>query len=200
MRVLIALLPLIVFYVLESWVNLTVAVVASMVVVIADLALTRWIEGRLSKITLISAPLVLGLGVVTLVADDPVFTLAGPAIGDTVFATLLVGARLLGRNLLVVALEDLGRADDLHPLQLRHFDGLSWRLAGNLALHAAVTVWAMEQPRETWLFVAGPLQMTMIGAQIGLELGWLRWFVQPKVDAADAAEAARDAAGGGHAG
>lgn len=196
MRVLIALLPLIVFYVLESWVGLTEAVIASMGVVIADLAITRWIEGRFSKITLISAPLVLGLGVVTLVAQDPLFTLVGPAVGDTMFATLLVGARLFGRNLLVVALDDLGRADDLHPLQLRHLDGLSWRLAANLALHAAATVWAMEQPRETWVFVAGPLQMAMIGAQLGLEVGWLRWVVQPKVDAADEAEAAHAADGG----
>lgn len=187
LRVLISLLPLILFYVFESWAGLSVAVVAGMVAVIGDVAWTWRTEGRISRITMISAPMVIGLGVITLLADDARFTLVGPAVGDTVFATLLIGARLLGRNLLLVALEDIDPTAELHPLQVAHLDGVAWRLAVNLGAHAAVVLAVMDAPRELWLFVAGPLQMIMIGAQVAVELAWLHWVVGPKVDADDAA-------------
>ncbi len=188
LRVLLSLLPLILFYALESSAGLAIAVVAGMLAVAGDVAFTWWREGRVSRITMVSAPMVVGLGVITLVADDPVFTLVGPAVGDTVFATLLIGARLLGKNLLLVALEDIDRDAQLHALQERHLDGVSWRLALNLLVHAAIVVWAMNGSREVWLFVAGPLQMILIGIQVAAEMAWLHWVVGPKVDADDAAK------------
>ncbi len=190
LRVLLSLLPLILFYALESSAGLAIAVVAGMLAVAGDVAFTWWREGRISRITMVSAPMVVGLGVITLVADNPVFTLVGPAVGDTVFATLLIGARLLGKNLLLVALEDIDRDAELHPLQVRHLDGVSWRLALNLLVHAIIVVTVMNGSREVWLFVAGPLQMILIGVQVAAELAWLHWVVGPKVDADDAAKEA----------
>lgn len=186
MRILIALLPLILFYALESWAGLRIAVAAGMLAVIGDLTYTRWSEGRWSRIALISTPLVIGLGGVTVLLDDVRFTLVGPAVGDALFTTLLIGSRLLGGNLLLYALEDIDPTVELHPLQRRHVDALAWRLAVNLLTHAALVLWAMNRSREVWLFVAGPLQMIFIGAQVGLELGWLRWKVQPLIDAEEA--------------
>lgn len=194
LRVLISLLPLILFYALESWAGLGPAVIATMVAVVGDVAWTWRREGRISRITMISAPLVIGLGTITLVADDPYFTLVGPAVGDVVFATLLLGARLLGHNLLLVALEEVDPGAELHPLQANHLGGTSLRLAVNLLAHAVAVVLAAEASREVWLFVAGPQQMIQIGVQVAGELAWLHWVVGPKVDADDAAAAARNAA------
>jgi intracellular septation protein A len=191
MRLFLGLAPLVAFYLAESWYGLRAAVVVGMVLAGVELVWTRWTDGRWSRLAVLTAVLVGVLGGLSLASDDPRFVLLAPALGDLVFAALVVGMQLAGRNLVLVAVEEQDPDLDLHPLQRRYLDGLAWRFAANLVLHAAATVWSAGQPRETWLLVSGPVQYVMLGAQVAAEIAWARLVVLPRVEAAEAEEAAR---------
>lgn len=182
---LLSLLPLIAFFVLERWVDLRAAIAAAMVLVLIELAVQRWFEGKVRKLTLLTAGLVLGLGSMSLLSDDPRFVLWSPVVGDLIFAAILLGTVAIGRSALEAALEEQAPDEPLHPLQRRFARGLTVRLGLNLVAHAAITAWATEQPREVWLLVSGPLQYAMLGVQVIGEAAWARLVVLPAVEADD---------------
>jgi uncharacterized membrane protein len=180
---LLALLPLVAFWAVEAWAGTRAAIVAGIVLAAVDLAWARRRTGRFPPLPLFSAALVVGLGGLSLASDDPRFVLWSPVIGDVVLAGLLAGAELGRGHVLARLIAEQDPSADLHPLQVRWLDGLALRLAGNLALHAGLTAWAVPQPRSTWLFVSGPLQYVLLGAQIAVEVLWARLVVLPRVEA-----------------
>ena len=66
------------------------------------------------------------------------------------------------------------------PLRRAFLGGMTLRLALNLAAHAVVTAWSVTEPRETWLFVSGPLQYVMLGGQFVFEIAWGRHTLPPE--------------------
>lgn len=191
MRTLLALAPLVAFYVVESTWGLRPAVVAGLIAALVELGWTRWAEGRWSKLSLVGAALVVGLGGMSLLSDDPRFVLWSPVFGDLLFAGLLVGARLMGASPIRAALEEQDPELDLHPLQARWLDGLAWRFAAVLLVHAGAIAWAIPRDRETWLAVSGPGGWVVLGLAVAAEVAYARFVVLPRVEA-DEAEAAGD--------
>lgn len=188
LQALFGLLPLVAFYVLEDRVGLSGAVAAAMAFAVLELAWHRYAHGRWNRVVAFSAGLILVLGGLSLVGDDERFVLWTPVVGDLVFAAVIAGAELRGTSLVIAALREQDPETDLHPEQERFLRGLAWRFALNLTAHAALTAWSTGGSRELWLFVSGPAQYLMMGAQIAGEIGWTRFVLHPRLDALEAAE------------
>lgn len=182
-RTLFAVLPLVAFWAVESWLGTRAAIVAGIVLASAEVAWTRWQDGRFAKLPLLTAGLVVVLGGLSLLSDDPRFVLWSPVVGDVVLAALLVGAELRSPHVLARMVAEQDPSLELHPLQVRWLDGLALRVAGVMGLHAALTAWSIPQARSTWLFVSGPLQYVLLGALVAVELAWARLVVLPRVEA-----------------
>ena len=169
---LLALAPLVAFYVVESTWGLRAGIFLALAIACADVAYQRIRHGHVPRLSMGAAGLVLFLGGMSLWSNDERWFLWTPAIGDVVIAGVLGGSVLLGRSLLAVAAAEL---DPDHPLdeeETAFFAGVTLRLAVNFGLHAILVAWAATQPRETWLFVTGPIQYAMLGGQVAIEM-WL---------------------------
>ena len=168
-----SLAPLLVFYVVEDQWGTTVALVASMLFTVGDLAVTWYRQRRLDRIALVTGALVLGLGGLSLLSDDERFMLYTPAVSDALFTLILAVSVLRRRPLLELASD---------PLRRRFLSAMTLRLALNLGLHGLLSAWAVDQPRSTWLFVSGPLQYLMFGGQFVVEVIWGRFRLPPEDD------------------
>ncbi len=200
MQFVLAILPLVAFYVAESLYGLKAGVAAAMAFALLDVGVGWWRTRRIQKMGLFAAGLVVVLGGLSLVSDDERFVLWGPVIGDLVFATVLLGSLFASRSLLEVGMAEAQAAqaeDGTEPAPLdavmrRFLRGLTVRFALNLVLHAGITAWATTQSREVWLFVSGPVQYGLFGIQIAFE-ALLVWRLPP----ADADDAEADTGGTG---
>jgi intracellular septation protein A len=184
LRVVASLVPLFAFWWVEDAYGLRAGILAAMGFAALDLAWSRWAEGRVNRLTLFSAAMVAGLGGMSLWSEDPTLFLLSPAIGDVVFAGILVGGGVLGQDLLVLAMQEQEPDLDLHPLELRFFRGVGQRFAANLLVHALWVTWAATQPRETWIWVSGVGQFALLGVQMIGEAAYGRLVVGPAVEEA----------------
>jgi intracellular septation protein A len=179
-----SLLPLVLFYVVDGWYGLRAAVVVAIAASLLEVGWSYRVQGRVPRMTLFTAGLVLVLGALSLGSDDERWVLYTPVLGDLAFATVLIGASLRGGSLLEAAIREQDPEADLHPLELRFLRGVTWRFAANLLAHASLTAWSIGQGKEMWLFVSGPVQYGMMLVQLGFEVGWGRLVVGPAVDKA----------------
>ena len=75
MQLLFALLPLVAFYVAESWYGLRAGVAAAMAFSMLELAVSWYRTRKLSRMALFTAALVLVLGGLSLLSNDERFVL-----------------------------------------------------------------------------------------------------------------------------
>jgi intracellular septation protein A len=175
-----SLAPLLVFYLVEDQWGTTAALVASMLFTLGDLAITWLRQKRLDRVALFTGGLVLGLGGLSLLSDDERFMLYTPVASDALFA-LLLGVSVWRKRPLMLVLAEQQQPDlAADPLRRDFLGGMTLRLALNLATHGLVTAWSVSQPRETWLFVSGPLQYLMLGLQFLFEIAWGRHRLPPE--------------------
>lgn len=186
-----SLAPLLVFYLVEDQWGTTAALVASMVFTIGDLGITWLRQKRLDRVALVTGGLVLGLGGLSLLSDDERFMLYTPVASDALFALFLAASVWRKRPLMLVLAEQQQPDLAADPLRRAFLGGMTLRLALNLAAHGVVTAWSVAEPRETWLFVSGPLQYIMLGAQFVFEIAWGRHTLPPEPEE-DPAESAKD--------
>lgn len=177
-----SLAPLLVFYLVEDQWGTTPALIASMLFTVGDLAVTWFRQRRLDRVALVTGGLVLGLGGLSLLSDDERFMLYTPVASDALFALFLFASVARKRPLMLVLAEQQQPELAADPLRRAFLGGMTLRLGLNLAVHAGVTAWAVAEPRETWLFVSGPLQYIMLGAQFLFEIAWGRHTLPPEPD------------------
>ncbi|MCO4748032.1 MAG: septation protein IspZ [Proteobacteria bacterium] len=176
---LLALIPLVVFYVVESRWGPRAGVLLAIAFTLADLGY-HWIRHRkLHKLGLGAGALVVGLGGMTLLSNDERWFLWSPVVGDVVFAAVLGASVWLGNPVLTMAAREADPTLELEPDEERLFAGITLRLGINFLLHAVVCAWAVGESRETWLLVSGPVQYAMIAVQVGLEVAWSRMTLPP---------------------
>lgn len=170
-----AVASLVVFYLVESWWGPRAGAGASMVLAVGELLLTRRTTGRFSPMSVGFCLLVGALGLLTILGDDPRWSLLTPAIGDGVFGAGLIGSWAVGRPALREAMlaQDPDLADD--PALVTFLGGMTLRLGLGLLAHGAVVLWTVEQSRELWLFWSGPGAWIWTGTQIGAEVLYARW-------------------------
>ncbi len=185
LRLVWAFIPLVVFTAVESWYGTRPAVVLAVLLAVGEVVYSRVREGRIRWMPAIMAGLVVVLGGLSLLSDDPVFYLWTPVIGDVAFAAMLGGSVVMGRSMLVTAMEEAEPGEPIPPVLRRFLDGATLRTALVMLAHAAVTAWATTQERAVWTLVSGPVQYVMLGAQIGGEVLWARSRVLPELDELD---------------
>lgn len=169
MQLVVALLPVAAFWALETWYGTRVATVAAIALALGTVAWTRWAQGRWAKLPLVTAALVVGLGGLSLLSDDPRFVRTTPIVGDVVLATLLAGAVWRGANPLVTALVEAEPDAPPSAEEQVWLGRVAYRLAGNLVLHGALCLALLGSDPSTWAFVSGPLQLVLLFGQIGVE-------------------------------
>lgn len=165
--------------------GLRAGVLAAMGFAAADLGLSWWLEGRLQRLTIFTAALIAVMGGLSLWSEDPRFFLMSPAIGDIIFAALLIASSLFGDGLLIAALEEQDPEIDLHPMERAFFRSVGLRFAAGLLLHALWVNWAAQIDKDTWMWVATPGQYLIIGVQMVGEVLWARLVLGPRIDAVE---------------
>ena len=175
MNLFFALIPLIAFYLAESWYGLQAGVLTAMGFSAVHLV-WEWLQKRrLNKLVLFSAALVCGLGGLSLLSSDERFVLWTPVIADGVFAGVVFAGLFFDPPLHVAALREADPELELDDDALRVLRGLVVRFGMVLVLHAALTAWATTQPREIWVLVSGPVQYAVFGLQFVGEFLWSRF-------------------------
>lgn len=175
MSIFFALMPLVAFYLAESWYGLQAGVITAMVFSAAHLAWEGFRHRRLNKLVLFSAVLVCGLGGLSLLSDDERFVLWTPVIADAVFAGLVFGGLFFDPPLHETALREADPTLELDEESLAVVRGVVLRFGIVLLLHGALTAWSTTQPREIWVTVSGPVQYGMFGLQFVGEFLWSRF-------------------------
>lgn len=179
MHLLLALLPLIAFYLAEQAWGLSAAVVASLVAAIPSLAWTWRTQGRLDRMTLGALALAIVLGGASVASDDPRFVLWSPVVGNLVLVAIVGGLDLAGRDPVVGALHEADPTLALSDEEAGWLRAVGRRFVGVLVAQAALFAWATTQPRETWLAVTGLGGWIVLGAWVAAEALWARFGPAP---------------------
>lgn len=165
-----AFLPLVVFYLIDDQLGPTAGIIAAIALTLGEVIWHKWRHGKVDRMIWLTGGLVVGLGSISLISGDERFMLYSPAIGDGIFALLLLATVWRRAPLLV---ELARRADpNLHrdPERVQVMAGMTWRLAIVLVIHGLAVLWSATEPRETWLFVSGPAQYILMALWFGGEI------------------------------
>lgn len=98
--------PLLIFFAANAWYGIFPATAAFMVAIIAALAASRLLLGKISPMPLITAVLVMVFGGLTLFLQDETFIKVKPTILYVLFAALLFGGMAVNRLFLQMVMGD----------------------------------------------------------------------------------------------
>ncbi len=146
------LFPVILFTLVEEYGGLTWALILSVVYAFTELS-WEWFRYRtLSKLTLFSNFMVVGLSAVSYFTQDGMWFKLQPAILELVMAVILMGSFLMKKPLLVGMMEQQGHAVN-EPM--RHFfNGLTFRMGGFFLVQSGLAVVAsIYWSTEVWAFL-----------------------------------------------
>lgn len=90
--------PLVVFFITYLLSNLYVATAAVMAATVAALALSYFLSRKLPKLPLVTAPILLVLGGLTLYLEDDTFIKIRPTLVNALFSITLLASAALGRQ------------------------------------------------------------------------------------------------------
>lgn len=181
MALVAAVAPVVVFWAAETWLGVRAAVLLSIAWVAAEIGWTRWRGQPVPPALWGVGALVVGLGGLSLLDDDPFWMLWTPVIGDAVVAGGLTVTWWLGRSPLTAAVV-AQRADDPPDAVERAFlDRLTWQLAAWMAVHGALTAAAIPYDRSVWTLVSGPGQLAAMAAW-GVTAWWQAGRLPPASD------------------
>lgn len=98
--------PLLIFFAANAWYGIFPATAAFMVAIVAALAASRLLLGKISPMPLITAVLVMVFGGLTLFLQDETFIKIKPTILYVLFAALLFGGMAVNRLFLQMVMGD----------------------------------------------------------------------------------------------
>jgi isopentenyldiphosphate isomerase/intracellular septation protein A len=171
-------LPLIIFIVADELFDLVISLAIALGVGLIELLITYIREKRFEKFILLDLALILGLGVVSIALDNPVFILIKPAIIEAIFV-VLIGVTIFTKNPLLINMStrylggmELG--DQQIYLMRRMLHGMFWLFILHIGLIVATALY-VGQPetagyltrKELWAFVSGGLLYILIGVSFG---------------------------------
>lgn len=173
LRLALDLGPLLLFFGLNAWYGIFAATAGFMVAIVIALVTSRILTGQIAKMPLVTAVFVLVFGGLTLWLQDETFIKIKPTIIYFLFAGILLGGMVLGRNFLKVV---LGEAFSLKPEGWRL---LTLRWSGFFVFLAIVNelVWR-NVSTDTWVSfkVFGFLPLTLVFA--ALQVGILQKYAK----------------------
>lgn len=161
-----ALLPLVVFWAIETYWGLEAALIAGCITAVGEIAYEKIRLGKVSAMTASSNALVLGLGAISYFMKSPVAFRLQPAVMEWgMLVMMMVGEKMSGQPFLLQMMSEnpLLEADKralifAQPEVLKRLKATNQRLAWFLALHglavAAVAIWGST---GQWIFLKGIL-------------------------------------------
>lgn len=170
-KLLIDLLPLAVFFIAYRFVGLFQATAILVVVTLLSVVAAKVLLGKVSPMLIASAVLVTVFGGLTLWLDDPRFIKIKPTIVNLLFAAVLGGGAVMGRNLLQYVLGEALHltSEGWRRLTLRWI-GLFVTLAGLNEL-----VWR-TQSEQTWVNFKFPGMLILTMVFMGLQTPLVRRY------------------------
>ncbi len=167
LKLLVELGPLIVFFVVNSRVDIFYGTAAFMVATVLSLTASRILFGHIAVMPLVTGVFVLVFGGLTVWLQDDLFIKMKPTIVNALFATILASGMFSGRTLLKYIF------GEVFKLTEEGWRKLSWRWIGFFLFLAVVNevVWR-TQTTDFWVSfkVFGIMPITMLFGvfQIGL--------------------------------
>ena len=160
------LVPLVLFTVVEEWGGLTWALVLSVIYAIGEVGWELWRFRRISKLTLFSNLMVVGLSFVSYLTQDGLWFKLQPAILEIIFAIILIGSYLLKKPLLISMMKSQGH--EVNEIMLQFFNGLTFRMGLFFIAQSILAVYAsLYWSTEVWAFLKSiGLFVMMIGYMV----------------------------------
>lgn len=151
-QILLMLIPLILFTVVEEWGGLTWALLLSVIYAIGEMSWEYWKYRHISKVTLFSNMMVVGLSFVSYLTQDGMWFKLQPAILEALFAVLLIGSFIIKKPLLISMMQAQGQP--INEVMVTFFTGLTWRMGVFFMVQAGLAVYAsFHWSTEVWAFL-----------------------------------------------
>ncbi len=183
----IGFLPLLVFIVADELFELIYSLAIALGMSLLYLVIILIREKRLDKFVLLDASLILALGIVSLIFNNPVFILIKPAIIEAIFV-VLIGVTVFTKNPLLIQMSSrymkgMELGDQQIFMMRRMLHGMFWLLAAHTVLIVLTAIYVGKpdsagylQRKELWAFVSGGLFYILIGVVFVFQ------FVKSKID------------------
>lgn len=183
----IGFLPLLIFIIADELFDLITSLAIALGVGLLELLITYLREKRFEKFILLDLALILGLGIVSVALDNPVFILIKPAIIEAIFV-VLIGVTIFTKNPLLINMStrymggmELG--DQQLYMMRRMLHGMFWLFILHIVLIVAAALYVGEpesagylERKEIWAFISGGLLYVLMGIAFGFQ------FVKGKLD------------------
>lgn len=158
MTLLVQLLPLLVFLIVDAFVeDVRISVGAAIVFAVAQLAVTYWRTKRFDWFVLLDAALIAGMGGVSIALKDELFFKLKPAIIEGVTIALMVALILSPDSFLAAYVGRMTPGMELKPEALSPLRKVfAWSCVCVGAHIAAVLYTAFYASKSAWAAVSGP--------------------------------------------
>ncbi len=184
-----AFLPLLIFIIADELFDLTISLIIALMVGLAELVITYYREKRFDKFILLDMGLILVLGLVSILFNNPVFILIKPAIIEVIFV-VLIGVTIFTDNPLLIQMSarymggmELG--DQQIYMMRRMLHGMFWLFIGHIILIilSALYVGTPDSAgyltrKEIWAFVSGGLLYILVG--IGMAIQFIKGKIEQR--------------------
>ena len=176
----IGFLPLLIFIIADELFELTISLSIALAVAVIELIITYAREKRFDTFILLDVGLILGLGVISISLNDPVFILIKPAIIEGVFV-ILIGVTIYTDNPLLINMsrrymKGMELGDQQIFMMRRMLIGMFWLLSLHIILIvvSALHVGSPEgshytERKEIWAFISGGLFYILIGIMFAFQ-------------------------------
>jgi len=167
-------LPLLIFIIADEFFDLVTSLAIAFGVGLVELGITYLREKRFEKFILLDLALILGLGLVSLALDNPVFILIKPAIIEVIFV-VLIGVTIFTKNPLLINMslrymQGMELGDQQLYMMRRMLYGIFWIFIAHIILIIASAIYVGQpdtpgylERKELWAFVSGGLLYVLLG-------------------------------------
>lgn len=186
-QLLLSLVPVILFTIVEEWGGLTWALILSVVYAIGEFS-WEWFRFRsLSKMTLFSNLMIVGLSGVSYMTQEGMWFKLQPAILELVFAIILMGSYFLKKPLLLTMMIQQGHKPN--EILKIFFNGLTLRMGFFFLFQAGLAVYAsIYWSTEVWAFLKSLGVLLMMVLYMIIEIFIFRWRNQALLTSTSSSE------------
>lgn len=186
-QLLLSLVPVILFTIVEEWGGLTWALILSVVYAIGEFS-WEWFRFRsLSKMTLFSNLMIVGLSGVSYMTQEGMWFKLQPAILELVFAIILMGSYFLKKPLLLTMMIQQGHKPN--EILKIFFNGLTLRMGFFFLFQSGLAVYAsIYWSTEVWAFLKSLGVLLMMVLYMIIEIFIFRWRNQALLTSTSSSE------------
>lgn len=149
------IIPIVLFTVIEDQWGLMAGLIAAIIYAIGESIYELMKYRTISKMTIYSNGLIIGLGLISVLFNDGIWFKLQPAIIELVFFILLMVTSFQGRPLLVTMVQQQ-QGEIKNNIMLDFLKSLNVRLAFFFLLHSILAVWAaFYWSTESWALLKG---------------------------------------------